>query len=196
MYDYISGKLVELTPTHLVIDNKGIGYFIQISVSSYTKFQQIQNNTAIVYIESVIREDSHVLFGFFDKEERRMFQLLVSVSGVGGNTANMMLSSLEYPDLQKSILSGDVTTLTNVKGIGAKTAQRIIIDLKDKIGDGTKTDEALSFYGDTKIKNEAMSALVMLGFPKNHSEKVIHKILREEKDLNVETLIKKALKQI
>jgi Holliday junction DNA helicase RuvA len=193
MIDYIKGKLTELTPTFIIVDNEGIGYYISISLSTFTRLEG--KNECKILVHEVIREDSHQLFGFADKEERDIFRLLISVTGVGASTARMMLSSLSYDEIEKAILGSDVNTLKSIKGIGLKTAQRIIVDLKDKIGKHSGTGEIFAFTDNTK-REEALSALVMLGFGKSAVFKVLDRIIREEKNLTVEDLIKKALKSL
>jgi Holliday junction DNA helicase RuvA len=141
MYEYIQGKVTELNPASVVIDNQGIGYLVQISLNTYSALSGKEQ--AIVFIHQVIREDAHILFGFYNKTEREVFRLLLSVSGIGANTARMILSSMSPMEIKEAILSGNVTQLNAIKGIGLKTAQRIIVDLKDKIG---KTDGGLIFY--------------------------------------------------
>jgi Holliday junction DNA helicase RuvA len=193
MIDYIKGKLTELTPAFIVIENEGIGYFVSISLSTFTRLEG--KTDCKILVHEVIREDSHQLFGFADKEERDIFRLLISVSGVGASTARMMLSSLSHDEIEKAILGSDVNTLKSIKGIGLKTAQRIIVDLKDKLGKQSGTGEIFAFTDNTK-REEALSALVMLGFGKSAVLKVLDKIIREEKNLTVEDLIKKALKSL
>jgi holliday junction DNA helicase RuvA len=193
MIDYIKGKLAELTPAFIVIDNGGIGYFVNISLSTFTKLEA--KTECKILVHEVIREDSHQLFGFADKEERDIFRLLISVSGVGASTARMMLSSLSHDEIEKAILESDVNTLKSIKGIGLKTAQRIIVDLKDKLGKQSGTGEIFAFTDNTK-REEALSALVMLGFGKSAVLKVLDRIIRDEKNLTVEDLIKKALKSL
>jgi holliday junction DNA helicase RuvA len=193
MIDYIKGKLTELTPAFLVIENGGIGYFVSISLSTFTRLEG--KNECRILVHEVIREDSHQLFGFADKEERDIFRLLISVSGVGPSTARMMLSSLNYDDIEKAILGSDVNTLKSVKGIGLKTAERIIVDLKDKLGKQSGTGEIFTFTDNTK-REEALSALVMLGFGKSAVLKVLDRIIREEKNLTVEDMIRRALKSL
>jgi Holliday junction DNA helicase RuvA len=193
MIDYIKGKLTELTPAFIVIENGGIGYFVSISLSTFTKLEG--KTECKILVHEVIREDSHQLFGFADKEERDIFRLLISVTGVGAGTARMMLSSLNHDEIEKAILGSDVNTLKSIKGIGLKTAQRIIVDLKDKFGKQSGTGEIFAFTDNTK-REEALSALVMLGFGKSAVLKVLDKIIREEKNLTVEDLIKKALKSL
>jgi Holliday junction DNA helicase RuvA len=193
MIDYLKGKLTEVTPTYIVIDNGGIGYLVSISLSTFTRMEG--QDVCKILVHEVIREDSHQLFGFADKEERDIFRLLISVTGVGASTARMMLSSLSYDEIEKAILGSDVNTLKSVKGIGLKTAQRIIVDLKDKLGKQSGTGEIFTFTNNTK-REEALSALVMLGFGKSAVLKVLDRILREEKNLTVEDMIKRALKSL
>jgi len=193
MIDYIRGKITDLTPTFIVIENEGIGYFISISL---TTFAQLEGKDEFkILVHEVIREDSHQLFGFANKEERDIFRLLISVSGVGASTARMMLSSLNPGEIEKAILGSDINTLKGVKGIGLKTAQRIIVDLKDKLGKQSGTGEIFAFTDNTK-REEALSALVMLGFGKSAVLKVLDRIIREDKNLTVEDIIKKALKTL
>jgi Holliday junction DNA helicase RuvA len=193
MIDYIKGKLTEVTPTFIVIENGGIGYFVSISLSTFTRLEG--KDECKILVHEIIREDSYQLFGFADKEERDIFRLLISVSGVGASTARMMLSSLNYDEIEKAILGSDVNTLKSVKGIGLKTAQRIIVDLKDKLGKQSGTGEIFAFTNNTK-RDEALSALVMLGFGRSAVLKVLDRITREEKNLTVEDMIKRALKSL
>jgi Holliday junction DNA helicase RuvA len=193
MIDYIKGKLTELTPAYIVVENEGIGYFLSISLSTFTRLEG--KNECRILVHEVIREDSHQLYGFADKEERDIFRLLISVTGVGAGTARMMLSSLSYDEIEKAILGSDVNTLKGVKGIGLKTAQRIIVDLKDKLGKQSGTGEIFAFTDNTK-REEALSALVMLGFGRSAVLKVLDSIIREEKNLTVEDMIKRALKSL
>jgi len=191
MIEYIEGRISSLYPTHLIVDTGGIGYFINISLFTYS---QLEGKEAIrILVHEVIREDAHLLFGFFTASERELFRLLISVSGVGANTARMMLSSVEPAGIESAILQADVNTWKGIKGIGLKTAQRIIVDLKDKIGKSLSTGEIFS-VSDNTARDEAFTALVMLGFPKNAVGRVLEDILKAEKDLPVEQLIKKALK--
>jgi Holliday junction DNA helicase RuvA len=193
MIDYIKGKLAELTPTFIIVENEGVGYFVSISLSTFTRLEG--KDECKILVHEVIREDSHQLFGFAEKEERDIFRLLISVSGVGASTARMMLSSLTYDEIEKAILGSDVNTLKSVKGIGLKTAERIIVDLKDKLGKQSGTGEIFAFTDNTK-REEALSALVMLGFGKSAVLKVLDRIIREEKNLTVEDMIKRALKSL
>lgn len=194
MIEYIKGSIAEITPAYAVIDNNGIGYMINISLYAYEKLQGTQQE-AMLYIYEAIREDAHVLYGFVDKRERELFMLLISVSGVGPNTARMILSALTPDDLSSSIATGNVNSLKMVKGIGAKTAQRIIVDLKDKI----KTDSStlLSMTpANNEVYEEALAALVMLGFTQTMSQKVLAKLLAANNQITVEDAIKQALKMM
>jgi Holliday junction DNA helicase RuvA len=193
MIDYIKGTITQLTPAFLTIESSGVGYFINISLTSYTKLEGKKDYKLLVH--EVIREDSHQLYGFADKEERNIFRLLISVTGVGANMARMMLSSLSPAEIERAIIESEVNSLKGIKGIGLKTAQRIIVDLKDKLGKQTITGEIFTFSDNTR-REEALSALVMLGFAKSAVVKVLDKILQENKDLTVEELIKRALKNL
>lgn len=194
MYDYIKGNVAELTPTYVVLDNHGVGYMINISLNSFNALQH-QEDVAKVYVYEAIREDAHLLFGFTDRRERELFLLLISVSGVGANTARMILSSLTPSDLEQTIASENVGILKSVKGIGAKTAERIIVDLKDKIK--LSTDTLLDKSQVTsEVFDEAMSALVMLGFTKQMSQKALKKLFTAEPTITVEQALKKALKMM
>jgi holliday junction DNA helicase RuvA len=193
MIDYIKGEITRITPTFLTMETGGIGYLINISITTFSKLDGKKDFKVLVH--EVIREDSHQLFGFADSEERDIFRLLISVTGVGANTARMMLSSLSPAEIEKAILGSDVDILKSVKGIGLKTAQRIIVDLKDKLGKHSGSGEIFTFSDNTK-REEALSALVMLGFAKSTVSKVLDKIVREEKNLTVEDIIKRALKNL
>lgn len=193
MIEYIKGQIVRITPAYLVIETAGTGYFVNISLTSFSKLEKMKEGTVLIH--EVIREDTHQLYGFADNEEREIFRLLISVSGVGASTARMMLSSLSPPEIEKAVAASEVNVLKNVKGIGLKTAQRIIVDLKDKIHKIAGSDEIFAFPDNTN-REEALSALVMLGFSKSAVLKVIDKIAREEKNLSVEDMIRKALKNL
>jgi holliday junction DNA helicase RuvA len=193
MIDYIKGTITEINPTSVTIETGNIGYFINISINTFSKLDGKTESKILVH--EVIREDAHQLFGFADKEERDIFRLLISVSGIGANTARMMLSSLSPGEVEKAIAESNVNILKSVKGIGLKTAQRVIVDLKDKVGKQSATGEIFTFEDNTK-REEALSALVMLGFARSAVSKVLEKILREEKNLTVEDLIKRALKNL
>ena len=193
MIDYIKGTIIELSPAHVTVETAGIGYFISISLNTFSKFEN--KSDCRILIHEVIREDSHQLFGFADEEERTIFRHLISVSGIGANTARMMLSSLAPAEIERAIAEADVNILKGVKGIGLKTAQRIIVDLKDKVGKQASVAEIFASEDNTK-REEALSALMMLGFAKGAVIKVLDKLLREDKNQTVEELIKKALKNL
>jgi Holliday junction DNA helicase RuvA len=193
MIDYIKGPITRITTTYLTIETGGLGYLLHISLTTYSKLEGEREYKILVH--EVIREDNHQLFGFADNEEREIFRLLISVTGVGANTARMMLSSLTHMEIEKAIALSDVNVLKSIKGIGLKTAQRIIVDLKDKLGKHAGSGEIFAIADNTK-REEALSALVMLGFAKSAVAKVLDKIIREEKNLTVEDLIKKALKNL
>lgn len=193
MIEYVKGDIAEITPAYAVVECCGVGYMLNISLNTYTQLQNQKQAKAFAY-ES-IREDAHVLFGFASKEERELFVLLISVSGVGPNTARMILSSFTPSDLKGVIASGNVNLLKGVKGIGAKTAQRIIVDLKDKIKQGEDTF-ILQLESKSEAYEEAVAALVMLGFPQAAVQKTVGNLLKESPDDKVESLIKKALKML
>lgn len=193
MLEYIKGTIEELTPTFVVVDNNGIGYMINITLNTYTALQSKKDTR--LYLYEAIREDAHILYGFLDKRERDMFLLLISVSGVGANTSRMILSSLPVAELEQTIATGNVNILKSVKGIGAKTAQRIIVDLKDKIKQDTDS-LILQTPARSESYEEALAALVMLGFPQQNSQKVLKKLLSENPAITVEDAIKKALKMM
>ncbi len=193
MFEFIKGRLSDLNPTYAIIDTGDIGYFIHISLNTYSKLTK--DSDIQLYIHQIIREDTNLLFGFFNHHEREIFRMLLSVSGIGANTARMMLSSLTPSEVEQAILEGNVALLKSIKGIGTKSAQRVIVDLKDKIGKGAEIGEVFALQSNT-IKDESLSALVMLGFSKTYAQKVIDKILFKEKDITVEELIKKALKEL
>ncbi|MCI6855908.1 MAG: Holliday junction branch migration protein RuvA [Bacteroidales bacterium] len=191
MYDYLRGEIAEIAPTYAVIDCGGVGYYVNISLNTYTAIQNLREAKLFVY--EAIREDAYTLFGFCDKQEREMFELLISVSGVGPNTARMILSSLTVDDLMSVIASGNSGMLKSVKGIGAKTAQRIIVDLKDKVT-GVGGAAAVAEQGSGEAYDEAVAALIMLGFTRAAVQKTVGKLLREQPTLKVEEIIKMALK--
>jgi Holliday junction DNA helicase RuvA len=193
MFEFIKSKIAELNPAYAVMDTGNVGYFVNISLNTYSVLKE--GNEQTLYIHQVIKEDAHILFGFADKLERELFRMLITVSGVGANTARMMLSSLSVSDLKNAILSSNVSILQGIKGIGAKTAQKIIIDLRDKIGKAGAETDIFSSEGNTK-REEALSALVMLGFNKSSVEKILDKILRENAGISVEQIIKLSLKQL
>jgi Holliday junction DNA helicase RuvA len=193
MINYIKGTITEINPASVTVETGGIGYFISISVNTFSK---LDGKTEVrILVHEVIREDAHQLFGFADKEERDIFRLLISVSGIGANTARMMLSSLSPAEVEGAIIESNVNLLKSVKGIGLKTAQRVIVDLKDKVGKQAASGEIFALEDNTR-KEEALSALVMLGFAKSAVTKVLDNIIRKEKNLTVEDLIKRALKNL
>ena len=191
MYEYISGKIAESSPAHVVIDVNGIGYLLQISLNTFSRLEG--KTEAQLFIHENIREDAFSLFGFADPSERDLFRHLISVSGIGANTARMMLSSLTPEELRGAILTDNVNVIKGVKGIGAKTAQRVIVDLKDKLGK-EPVDQKLFATQDNTIREEALSALVMLGFAKASAQKALDKLLAQTPTMKVEELIKQALK--
>lgn len=193
IYEYISGRIAELTPAMAVLEQGGIGYQIQITLQTYSTLRGKQQ--AILLIEEVIREDAHVLFGFASGEEREMFRLLITVSGIGPNTARMMLSSLSVADVRRAIQTDNAALLKSVKGVGIKTAQRVIIDLRDKIGKTEEVGGILADPGNT-AREEALSALVMLGFGRNESVKVLDQLIRDTPSTGAEELVKMALKKL
>lgn len=193
MITHIQGKLTEKNPTYVVIDCNGVGYQIHISLNTYSKIGSEEALFLFTYLQ--VREDAHTLYGFKDKAERAVFQLLLSVSGIGASTARTMLSSLTAVEVKEAIVQNDVATIQSVKGIGAKTAQRVILDLKDKILKLEDIAEVSAVSNNTN-KEEALSALEVLGFARRQSEKVVQKALRADPSLSVEELIKFALKNL
>jgi Holliday junction DNA helicase RuvA len=191
---HIHGKLIEKTPTHVVIDVNGVGYEIKISLQTYSS---INEELCRLFTHLSIKEDSHTLFGFFEENERFLFRQLISVSGVGPSTAQVILSTYSSNEIIQHITMADVKAIESVKGIGAKTAQRIIIDLKDKISKGMPTADLLFDKIDNTIKDEALSALLALGFSKKGAEVKIDKVLKSNPDIiSVEKLVKTALSQM
>lgn len=197
MFDYIKGEIAELNPAFVVIDAGGVGYCIHITLPTFTTLSGKSDGKLFVY--EAIREDAHLLFGFMNQAERQLFLLLISVSGIGANTARMIMSSYSTQEIQEMIATGNVVALNAIKGIGTKTAQRIIVDLKDKI---LKVSAASgqtinpNFTAINELKEEAISALVMLGFAASASQKAVEQILKSEPQLKVEQLIKVALKMM
>lgn len=195
MYEYISGKLTNLTPASAVVDCGGVGYLLEITLGTYSALQSLDH--VQLWVHEVIREDAHLLYGFFTTAERSLFRLLLGVSGVGAATARILLSSLSVSELTQAIASGDAKTVQRVKGIGAKTAQRIVLELQDKVSDsdiGQLPSSPFVLAGKgTANKEEALSALVMLGFPKAVAEKAVAPL---DSSLTVEETIKEALKRI
>jgi len=193
MYEYIEGDFVEKSPAHLIVQAGHLAYHIHISVLTYSQISKLKSGR--IYTHFVVREDAQILYGFAGREEREIFRMLISVSGVGANTARLILSSLSPEEITQAILSGNVAVLQGIKGIGAKSAQRIIVDLKDKVGKGAGIDELFSTEDNTS-RDEALSALVALGFPKKTVEKILTRILSEQPELSSEEVVKAALKFI
>ena len=193
MITHIKGRLVEKNPTDVVIDCNGMWYKLHISLHTFSSLPA--DELLQLYTHLQIKEDGHTLYGFIDKTEREIFRLLISVSGIGANTARTMLSSLEPTALREAIATGDVATIQSVKGIGAKTAQRVILDLKDKILKVFNIDEVSSVPSNTN-KNEALSALETLGFQRKQAEKVVVSILKVNPTFAVESIIKESLKKL
>jgi len=203
MYEYIKGKLIEINPVYAVIDTGGTGFILHITLNTYTKISGLHE--CKLFTHQVIREDAHVLFGFSDTEERELFRLLISVSGVGPNTARLLLSSLNVAEIKEAIVMGKVGILKSVKGIGEKSAQRIIVDLKDKIDKGTAWTQKVEISHNT-IREQSLSGLVILGFPRKVAEKALDDVIKEWQKpavnesetevLSVERLIKEALKRL
>jgi len=194
MIEFLNGKLVEKTPTYIVIECHGLGYFVNISLHTYSRIEELENCKVFTHLS--IKEDAHTLYGFSEIEERKLFRDLISVSGIGANTARMMLSSLSPAEIQQAIVQGNHVLLQSIKGIGNKTAQRVVIDLKDKL---TKKDGAtlLNLPSNNKMKDEALSALLTLGFPRNTIEKTLELITKQAGEIqNIEQLIKLALKNM
>lgn len=194
MYEYIVGTLNGLTPTHAVVDNGGIGFFVSISLQTYAAIDG--KKEVKLYLHQVVREDAHLLYGFASLREREIFRLLISVSGVGANTARLILSSLSTEEIQAAISTENINLIKQVKGIGLKTAQRIVVDLKDKVGAANLSSVQIFSLTDNTSKQEALSALVMLGFAKSAADKVLDQIIKMEGSLPVEGLIKSALKKL
>ncbi len=197
MTDYINGKIEELTPTQVVVDNNGIGYRMEISLQTYALLEG--KSSAKVYVQSQVntRDGSTVDYGFANKDERALFQLITSVSGMGAASARMVLSSLSADEFRQAVLAENINLIKGVKGIGLKTAQRLILELKDKIADGAGNDSSALFQvSSNETVEEATSALVMLGFNKTNIQKAIQNILKTTPDARVEDLIKGALKQL
>ena len=193
MIYYLKGVVQELTPTYAVVEVGGVGYYVSVSLNTSQKLQQ--GRECLLYTQQIIREDAHLLFGFYEKAEKEMFNLLISVNGVGAVSAMILLSSLDLAEISRAILSGNSGVLQKVKGIGAKTAERIIIDLRDKV-QKFEFAEGETPLMDNKVKEEALSALEVLGIPRKTSEKIMNKVLKQAPETSTEELVKQVLKNI
>lgn len=210
MIEYIKGQVTDVNPTYVVIEAAGVGYAINIALPTYSELVSKEGQEGRLYITEIIREDVHELYGFFSKGERELFVMLMTVSGIGANTARMIMSAYSAAEIRQIIATGNARALSQVKGLGPKTAQRIIVDLKDKVlkidlADGNRGeigDEVRRLFGeepqsvDSPVKQEAVSALVMLGFAATASGKVVDKILKAAPESSVEQVIKQALKML
>ena len=194
MYEYIQGSVAELAPAYAVIDAGGVGYFLNISLQTYSEIENAAS--AKLYVHHIVREDAHLLYGFASKRERELFRLLISVSGVGGNTARMILSTYSTSELQNIIATGNAVLLKNVKGLGLKTAQKIIVELNGKMLDLSDVESSAVVQKDNAVYDEALAALVMLGFAKTASEKTLRQILKESPSITVEDAVRDALKRL
>ena len=196
MIDYIKGEITNLTPTYCVLETCGVCYMLNISLVTFSELQNLSSARLFVYEN--IREDAHTLYGFFEEEERNIFLLLISVSGIGANTARMIQSSFSPAELKEAISTGNVNAIKSVKGIGLKSAQRIIVDLKDKVNKSNEGGDLplIEVAANNEKIHEAVAALVMLGFQQQASQKTVDKIVKEEPQLEVAKIIKKALSMI
>lgn len=194
MYEYISGKVAGINPAWAVVEANGIGYMLQITLNTYSAIADAQQ--VKLFTHFAIREDAHVLYGFFDQEERMVFQLLLTVSGVGAGTARMILSSLSTRETIEAIARGNVQMLQRIKGIGAKTAQRIVVDLRDKVGKSASNLPEKSPEMYNRAGEEALSALLVLGFQRSVAEKAVANLLRNDPEMAVDKLIREALRQL
>ena len=190
----LKGIVQELTPTYVVIEVNGVGYYVGISLQTSQRISL--GKEVFLFTQQIIREDAHLLFGFYTKEEKEMFNLLISVNGVGAVSALILLSSLDLKDIAQAILNKNSALLQKVKGVGAKTAERIIVDLRDKVEKFGVSAENISAFADNKVKEESLSALEVLGISKKMSEKIADRILKQNPDLRVEDLVKQILKNI
>jgi len=193
MLNHLNGKLIEKNPAYLIIECAGVGYFVHISLNTYSKIGDNEHVNVLTHLQ--ITEDNHTLFGFAEEEERRLFRLLITVSGIGCNTARMMLSSMSVHEIEVCIVTEQVKKLQAIKGIGEKTAQRVILELKNKLKKDSDK-HAAPFHSNLRIKDEAMSALLTLGFARNNIDRTLETILKTTPSANVEDLIKNALKAL
>ena len=196
MYEYISGSLTELSPTYAVVEAAGVGYYINISLQTFSAIEGAEN--VRLYVHFIVREDAQILYGFASRQERELFRMLISVSGVGGNTARMILSTYSTSELRNIISTGNAVLLKNVKGLGLKTAQKIIVELSGKMVDLGLEAKAVKTVGeaDNEVLNETVAALVMLGFQKSASEKVVKSLLKDMPDIQVEEAVRQALRRL
>lgn len=195
MYAYLQGKFTHKTPAQVYIDVHGVGYEVNVSLNTYSSIQKLSEGKLFTYLQ--IKEDGHTLYGFFDKEEKDIFLLLISVSGVGASTARMMLSSIRPDEISTAIIQGNIKLLESVKGIGKKTAERLVLELKDKVGKHSVGSVGTGFAIVNSVEQDALIALTSLGIAKIQAEQAIQKVMRTEADINnLEILIKKALKAI
>ena len=196
MYEYISGSLTELSPTYAVVEAAGVGYYINISLQTFSAIEGV--DSVRLYTHFIVREDVQILYGFASRQERELFRMLISVSGVGGNTARMILSTYSTSELRNIISTGNAVLLKNVKGLGLKTAQKIIVELSGKMVDLGLEAKAVKAVGevDNEVFNETVAALVMLGFQKGASEKVVKSLLKDMPDIQVEDAVRQALRRL
>lgn len=196
MYEYISGSLAELSPTYAVVEAAGVGYSINISLQTFSAIEGAES--VRLYTHFIVREDAQILYGFASRQERELFRMLISVSGVGGNTARMILSTYSTSELRNIISTGNAVLLKNVKGLGLKTAQKIIVELSGKMVDLGLEAKAVKTVGeaDNEVLNETVAALVMLGFQKGASEKVVKSLLKDMPDIQVEEAVRQALRRL
>ncbi|MGC1515429.1 MAG: Holliday junction branch migration protein RuvA [Maribacter sp.] len=193
MIHHLRGKLIEKNPTHIIVECAGVGYFVNISLNTFSKLPEDESISMFTHLQ--IKEDSHTLYGFMEKSEREIFRLLLSVSGIGSSTARTMLSAMSPSQIRDAIANGDVAAIQAIKGIGVKTAQRVILDLRDKVLKVYDIDE-LSLSANNTNKDEALSALEVLGFARKQAERVVDKVLNQDTSLSVENIIKLALKNL
>ena len=196
MYEYISGKIAEVSPTYAVLEAAGVGYYINISLQTFSAIESSEQ--ARLWVHFIVREDAQILYGFATRQERELFRMLISVSGVGGNTARMILSTYSTSELRNIISTGNAVLLKNVKGLGLKTAQKIIVELSGKMVDLGVEQKAQKVVAESnnEVFNETVAALVMLGFQKAASEKVVKALLKEEPDIHVEEAVRQALRRM
>ncbi|WP_405380417.1 Holliday junction branch migration protein RuvA [Maribacter sp. LLG6340-A2] len=193
MIHHLKGRLIEKNPTHVIVECGGVGYFVNISLNTFSKLPEDESISIFTHLQ--VKEDSHTLYGFIEKSEREIFRLLISVSGIGSSIARTMLSSLSPLQIRDAIANGDVAIIQSVKGIGAKTAQRVILDLRDKVLKVYDIDE-VSLNANNTNKDEALSALEVLGFARKQAERVVDKVLAQDASISVEEIIKLALKNL